>query len=186
MIHNEYVVWYSILQVAVAVGWMQFNINLCNDSDLLLFLFSGSINSLQQIYFSTASCSLFNTSVNSIIGCRRNIAYNSFISFSKCTLQTSIHNLYHGKSSLDQELVHKQTCCVHTTQTLNVCQYFLDVVSCIFAQSSFYSSSLYTVHLRALAWFQCLRIGQMKLSHKTSWLWRACSSVDWLAYCTFC
>lgn len=190
MIYKEYVAWYSILQVAVVLGWMQFDINPCNDSDLLLFLFSGSINSLQQIwYFSAASCPLFNTSVNPIIGYCRNIAYNSFISSSKCTLQTSLHNLYHGKSSLDQELLHKQTCYVHTIQTLNVLIFsgcgilhFRSVVillifylCCSSTSFSMLSMSAYRIN------------GTLKsLSQKTSWLWRARSSVNWRAYCTFC
>ena len=100
----------------------------------LTFLFSGSLNSLKQIWlFSAGSCSLFSTSLSSVIDCCGNVRHNCFTSSSMCSLKTSLHRFYRGTFSVDQVHLHKQIRCVHTIEIIHACWSFLYMVSYLFS-----------------------------------------------------
>ena len=78
-----------------------------------------------------------------------------------CALQIFLQNIYHNTSSLDQELLHKQTSCLHSIQAVHVCFSFLYRLPYLNSGSSFNSLFLFSA-------FQ-LSLGLHK--HKLNWYW---------------
>ena len=82
--------------------------------------------------------------------------YTTVLPLLLCILQTFPHS-----PSLDTFLrreghLHRQRCCVHTILMIHVFLSFPYLVSCLFSQSSLYSSCPHTFHRLGLKYFQSL------------------------------
>ena len=85
------------------------------------YLFIIRVFRLLKANVSADSCFPFNTTWSSANGYSGNVWYNRFISL-QYALHISLHNLYHGTYSMDQEHLYRQTCCVRTSR-LCMCVY---------------------------------------------------------------
>ena len=147
--HSGNAVCYSMFQEAAVVGHSLIQTYVMKIISYLSILKVATLFKTDNIFL--LLCVFFpNRSASSVIGCCGNVTYNCFIialPHLQCDLQTFLLILYNCTSSMDQEHLQKQMCCVYLIQAVYVGWSFLYMVSFLFNSVFIWFISLYATHL---------------------------------------